>query len=138
MGSNEKNIFDLEKVIKKGNKCKGNTAARNMSILSASLPEIMDIIRNATGMNTEKIKNHRRNPVLVGNSAKKRNNGKAKAGIGSLHRVERKSEQNATLGLVTQSGMSQQVTSTNINSPNIIGNGVSYIQVGSENQGNTY
>merc|ERR1719189_3412269 len=62
---NEGDIFDLEKVIKRGSKCKGNTTARNMSILSASLPEIMDIIRNATGMNGEKAKHHRKKAMVV-------------------------------------------------------------------------
>ena len=53
LGSKGQNmdILDFEKVMKNGSRSRGSNSTRGMSsILSASIPEIMDIIRSATGL----------------------------------------------------------------------------------------
>ena len=106
---------------------------------------IMDIIRNATGMNVEKVKNHRKKAMLANNTEKKRNSGKTKSKVGSVLHVQERNDifsqshsryPQKTIGLTSQNGMLQNVTQTHATSSRIIGNGVSYNQTGGENQGN--
>ena len=94
----EKNrIFDLKKVLKPGGQCKINpagTTRHNMNILSASIPEIMDIIRNATTkIDGGKVRLHRKKSKMANTISGRENTSKAKQRLGTtLHQIQKRTE----------------------------------------------
>ena len=119
-----------------------------MSILNASIPEIMDIIRNATGMSGGKTQNRRKNNTIRKSSEKRENSGKSKQRKGTILHVQKRSEtisqhhsgmiDSQKILAFQQNNALQPITASNQRSSNVISNGIQYIQPVGENQGENY
>ena len=149
----EKDIFDLEKVIKKGSRRKSATAARSMSILNASIPEIMDIIRNATGIDSGSGRNNRKISTKTNAVVKRGNIAKAKKKKGAIVHVQKRTEnashvfggiiqsnktfqydpKNQNILTLPQNNVLQPISSSSQRSPNVFNNVLPYIQPVGEN-----
>ena len=91
----ERNRFELKKVLKTG-QCKiglNNAGTRhNMNILNASIPEIMDIIRNATTMDGGKMRAHSKKSKKANTISGRENAGKAKPRMGTNLKFQKRAE----------------------------------------------